>query len=104
MPIYSFQNKDTGDIADKLMKWDDIAEYLDANPELKQVITGAPALVASTGDRTKPPGGFKELLSKISDANPTSALASDYGKKDPKSVKVREIVQKVAKKIGNISD
>jgi hypothetical protein len=53
-----------------------------------------------TGDRIKPPEGFKEVLSKISDANPTSKLADDYGKKDKKSVAVRDSMKRVRKKIG----
>jgi len=65
----------------------------------------ATALIGGTGDRTKVDGGFKEVLSKIADANPNSNLASDYGKKDKKSVMVRDAVQRVQKKLGgNISE
>lgn len=93
MPIYSFRNNETGEEYDKIMSWDDKVEYLKENPHLESIITGAPGLVGGTGDRTKPPSGFKEVLSKIADANPNSKLANDYGKKDHKSVKIREAVQ-----------
>jgi hypothetical protein len=95
MPTYSFLNTETGEVEDKIMSWDARVEYLEQNPTLQSIITGAPGLVTTTGDRTKAPSGFKEVLSKISESNPNSALANDYGKKDHKSVKVREAVQKV---------
>jgi hypothetical protein len=80
-------------------------EYLKENPNLETIITGAPGLVKGTGDRTKTPAGFKEVLSKISEANPTSSLANDYGKKDHTSVKVRDLVQKHREKAGgNITE
>jgi hypothetical protein len=64
----------------------------------------ATALIGGTGDRTKPDDGFKEVLSKIADANPTSKLADDYGKKDKKSVAVRDSMKRVKKKLGSISE
>ena len=94
MPMYSFRNNETGEEYDMMMKYDDKLEYLKNHPEIESIITGAPGLVSGTGDRTKPPSGFKEVLSKIADANPNSKLANDYGKKDHKSVKIREAVQK----------
>lgn len=99
MPTYSFRNNETGEEYDILMKYDDKVEYLKNHPEIESIITGAPGLVTATGDRTKPPSGFKDVLSRIADANPNSPLANDYGKKDHKSVKVREIVQKQTAKI-----
>ena len=105
MPTYSFRNNQTGEVEDKIMSWSSREEYLKENPNLETIITGAPGLVTSTGDRTKTPAGFKEVLSKIADANPSSALASDFGKKDSTSVKVRDIVQKHRAKVGgNITE
>lgn len=69
-------------------------EFLEENPHIERMVAGAPGLVGGHGDRTKPDGGFKEVLSKIAESNPTSALANDYGKKDAKSVAVRNITQK----------
>jgi hypothetical protein len=94
MPTYSFRNNETGEEYDKIMSWDAKVEYLKEHPEIESIITGAPGLVTATGDRTKPPSGFKDVLSRIADANPNSKLANDYGKKDHKSVKIRETVQK----------
>jgi hypothetical protein len=100
MPTYSFRDTQTGEIEDKIMSMSSREEYLKENPNLETIITGAPGLVGGTGDRTKTPGGFQEVLSKISDANPTSSLAGDFGKKDHKSVTVRNAVQKHRDKLG----
>ena len=105
MPIYSIRNKKTGEEWEEIMSWSSLQEYLEANPQFESIITKAPGIIGGTGDRTKTDDGFKEVLSKIADANPNSNLASDYGKKDKKSVTVRNAVQRVQKKLGgNISE
>ena len=102
MPTYTFRNKETEEEHDKFMSWSDSQKYLEENPDVKPVITSA-ALIGGTGDRTKPPAGFNEVLSKVSEANPHSALAETHGKKDALSVKKRDIVKKARKKLGPIS-
>ena len=103
MPTYSFHNTKTGEEFDKFMSWKDRDQYLEDNPDLKPVITSA-ALIGGTGDRTKAPAGFNEVLSKVSEANPYSALAETHGRKDAISVKKRESTKKARKKLGgNIS-
>jgi hypothetical protein len=94
MPIYTFRNVDTGETEDKLMSMSQREPFLDSNPQLTQIHTKAPGLVSGTGDRTKTTAGFKEVLSKISESNPNSALANDYGRKDSKSVKTRAAIAK----------
>lgn len=94
MPTYSFRDSVTGEVHDKIMSWDSRVQYLEENPHLESCITGAPGLVGGTGDRTKPNDGFKEVLSKISEANPHSALANTYGHKDHASVQKRKVIQK----------
>ena len=102
MPTYSFEDTKTDEKYDKFMSWKDREKYLEENPDVKAVITSA-ALIGGTGDRTKPPAGFNEVLSKVSEANPHSALAETHGKKDALSVKKRDIVKKARKKLGPIS-
>lgn len=94
MPTYKFHNKNTGEVWEDFMGISASEKYLEENPHIERMVAGAPGLVGGHGDRTKPDGGFKEVLSKIAEANPTSALANDYGKKDAKSVAVRNITQK----------
>ena len=102
MPIYSFEN-DKGETWDEIMSWDDRGIYLKENPTIKQIITGAPNInKGGTGDRTKPDGGFKDVLSRVAEANPYSPMADDFGKKDSKSVKLRNTVKDVKKRVGGL--
>ena len=75
MPTYSFRNKETGEIFDKIMRIADRDDYLKQNPNLESVITGAPAF---TGDHItavkKYDSGFKEVLQKIHERTPGSEL------------------------------
>jgi hypothetical protein len=100
MPTYNFENVDTGEITEKFMKISERDAYLKENAHLRSVLLSSPSTVNGTGDRTKAPNGFKEVLSRISDANPTSALASDFGQKDHKSVSKRKVVQHHRQKHG----
>lgn len=75
MPTYSFRNKDTGEVFDRLMNWSTRNSFLEENPNLESIILGAPSLgdpvrlgVRRTDD------GFKEVLSKIGERNYKSNL------------------------------
>jgi hypothetical protein len=100
MPIYSFYNNETDETYDLLMKYDEKKPYLDANPNVVEVFLKAPGIVGGTGDGGKVPDHFKEVMSRVADQNPYSPVAQQYGRKDAKSVKVRDAVDKVRKKIG----
>ena len=75
MPTYSFRDKNTGEIFDKMLKISEREEFLTQNPHLESIITGAPAF---TGDHIsaikKYDTGFKEVLQKISERNPHNDL------------------------------
>ena len=104
MPLYDFKNTETGEYEEKFVSMSDYDQFLIDNPHLERAYIKAPSLnKGGLGVRTKPNDGFKEVLSKISDAIPNSKLASDYGKKDKKSVTVRNAVQKVQSRMGDIS-
>ena len=47
---------------------------------------------------SKTDNGWKEVLSKITDAHPASALASQYGKKSVKDTQIDKIIQKHRRK------
>ena len=81
MPTYTFRNKDTEEVYDKIMSWNSREEYLKENLNL-EVIIGAPAM----GDSVrlgikKPDQGFNEVLSKIHAANYKSNLADKLSRK-----------------------
>lgn len=75
MPTYTFRDKDTGEVYDKIMTWNDREQYLVDNPNLETIITGAPAMGDSVrlGIRRND-DGFREVMSKISAANYKSNL------------------------------
>jgi hypothetical protein len=99
MPIYTFENTETGEVFDKMMKIAEREQFLKDNPNLKQCLS-APNFVGGTGDRTKPPDGFKDVLQKIADKAPGSKLAQDYGRKDPTTVRTRRAIEKTKKRLG----
>jgi|TARA_B110000908_G_C10241975_1_gene446601 hypothetical protein len=103
MPTYTIYNEETGEEFDIMMKIADKPKFLSQNPHFRQIVTAPAISKGGVNDRVKPDGGFKDVLSRIADANPTSALASDYGKKDKKESAVRDSMQRVRKKLGSIS-
>ena len=74
MPTYTYRNIKTGEVFDKIMKIAEKEQFLLDNPDLESII-GAPAMGDSVrlGIR-RPDDGFREVLSKISDANYKSNL------------------------------
>jgi hypothetical protein len=81
MPTYTFRDKGTNEVFDKIMSWNSREEYLKENPNL-EVIMGAPAMgdVVRLGIK-KPDQGFNEVLSKIHAANYKSNLADKLSRK-----------------------
>lgn len=75
MPTYTFRNKETSEIIEKIMKISEREEFLSNNPEYETIITNAP----SVGDSvrlgvTKTDSGFKEVLQKIHEKTAGSQL------------------------------
>ena len=100
MPTYLFRNTNTGEIHERLMSMTAREDYLKENPHMVTIIQ-APMLVSgvSTSKQNKVPDGFKEVLSRVAEAHPTSSVAEKHGRKSIKDVKTREIVKKHVDKI-----
>ena len=94
MPFYLLRNNDTSEVREEFLGISECDQYLIDNPHIERLPNGVPMLVGGHGDRVKPDNGMKEMLSRVAEASPHSPLASRYGHKDTKSVKVRETVQK----------
>lgn len=94
MPIYEFENTDTGKCFEKLLSFDGKDEYLKATPNVKQRFFTAPATVGGHGDRVKIDDGFKSVLSKVGEAFPGSDLDRKVNTQTVKGLKTREIVKK----------
>ena len=98
MPIYEFRNIKTGETWEEFLSISAREEYLKTNPHIQPVI-GAPALISGIAGVThKNDSGFKDLLNRIGNANPTSPLAQQYGDKGIKASKTREAVDKAKRK------
>jgi len=99
MPIYTFYNKRTKKQFDEMMMIAEMEEYLKKNKHITQVLTGL-NIVASTGSRTmKTDSGFKDVLSKIGEAHPQSALAQQTTKKSIKQIKTEQAMAKNKRRI-----
>lgn len=96
MPSYTFENTKTGEVFDDYMSIADKETYLEQNPHIKQLIT-AINIVSGTGGM-KNDSGWKENLSRIAEAHPTSPFADRYGKKSIKEIKTKQVVEKHRKR------
>jgi len=81
MPTYTFRNKSTGEIFDKIMSWNSRVSYLQDNPDLEGIM-GNPSLgdPVRLGIR-KTDDGFREVLSKIGQANYKSNLSNKLSRR-----------------------
>jgi len=92
MPTYTFHNRQTGVVEDKMMKIAEKEQYLIDNPDVEQVHTGL-NIVAVQGT-FKNDSGWKDNLSRIAEAHPRSALANSVGNKSIKDIKTNQVVKK----------
>ena len=92
MPTYTIKDNDKDEYFDTICSWDQLQDFLEENPHYQKVIT-APAIVSGNG--VKSDGGFKETMSRISEAHPNSPLAERFGSSGThKNIKVKNIAKK----------
>lgn len=94
MPIYTYFNPETEEVWDELWSYDTHKTFLEANPEIQQIIHAPNFVSGVSGVTHKNDSGFKDMMSRIAAANPNSPLADQYGDKGVKASKTREAVQK----------
>ena len=101
MPTYRFYNKRTKKEYTDLMSISEMEEFI-KKKHIKILPPTQLNIVSSTGSLdSKTDNGWKEVLSKVSEAHPASNLASQYGKKSVKDTQVDRVIQKHrAKKAG----
>lgn len=77
------------------MSWSAREEYLSENPTIQPIITAPRINYRGVGDEVKSSEGFNEVMSKIGEAHPNSAVGERYRKnKTIKEVKTQEVVKK----------
>ena len=101
MPTYRFYNKRTKKEYTDLMSISEMEEFI-KKKHIKILPPTQLNIVSSTGSLdSKTDNGWKEVLSKVSEAHPASNLATQYGKKSVKDTQVDRVIQKHrAKKAG----
>ena len=101
MPTYRFYNSKTKEEYEDLMSISEMEEFI-KKKHIKLLPPTQLNIVSSTGSiDSKTDNGWKEVLSKVSEAHPASNLASQYGKKSVKDTQIDSVIKKHrAKKAG----
>ena len=94
MPTYRFYNRKTGLVYEEYMMISEMEKLVK-----KKLIELLPPtqmnIVSSVGSvDSKTDSGFKEVLSKVSEAHPNSPLASRYGKRSVKDTQIERVRKK----------
>lgn len=101
MPTYRFYNSKTKEEYTDLMSISEMEEFI-KKKHIKLLPPTQLNIVSSTGTIDgKTDSGWKEVMSKISEAHPKSELAQRYGKKSVKDTQIDKVIKKHrAKKAG----
>jgi len=94
MPTYNFLNTETGEEFESFMKISEREDYLKNNLHIKPLLT-APAIISGVGGSSSDSklGGFKEVLQKVGEKYPTSALGEKHHRKSIKEAKTARVVK-----------
>ena len=93
MPTYRFKNLKTGVEYEDFMSIAEM-EKLKKNPKIELLPPTTVNIVSSVGSLDgKTDSGWKEVLSKITDAHPASNLANQYGKKSVKDTQIDKVIK-----------
>ena len=94
MPTYRFYNRKTGLVYEEYMMISEMEKlvkkkHIELLPPTQMNIVSSVGSVDSHTD-----SGFKEVLSKVSEAHPNSPLASRYGKRSVKDTQIEKVRKK----------
>ena len=94
MPTYRFYNRKTGLVYEEYMMISEM-EKLIKKKHIELLPPTQMNIVSSVGSVDgKTDSGFKEVLSKVSEAHPNSPLAERYGKKSVKDTQIERVRKK----------
>jgi hypothetical protein len=94
MPTYTFYNKKTKKEYDDMMSISEMEDYLSKNKHITQVLQPINIVAGVSGLTHKNDQGWKENMSRIAEAHPTSPLADRYGKKSIKQIRTQQALKK----------
>ena len=92
MPTYTLEDIETGEQHEVFMSFGEMQEYKKIH-NLKQIIQ-APNIVSGARVSTGKLGGFKEVLQKVGEGFPGSAVDKQHNRRTSKQVKTDAIVKK----------
>jgi len=98
MPIYTFRDKRTKKEFTEMMTIAEMEAYMKKNKHITQVPQVLNISGGVMGVNMKNDGGWKDNLSRIAEAHPTSALADRYRSRSSKEIATRNVVQKHLKR------
>ena len=94
MPTYRFYNRKTGLVYEEYMMMSEM-EKLVKKKHIELLPPTQMNIVSSVGSvDSKTDSGFKEVLSKVSEAHPNSPLARRYGKRSVKDTQIERVRKK----------
>ena len=89
MPTYRFYNKNTKTEFEEYMTISDMEKFT-KKKHIKLLLPTQMNIVSSVGSvDSKTDSGWKEVMSKVSEAHPSSPLAERYGKKTVRQTQVQ---------------
>ena len=105
MPMYSFRDTETNEVFDIFLTLKEYDLYKEEHPGHERYFDAAsiPSLVSGVSVTGKVSDGFKEVLSKISEAHPGSDLANNHGRKSIKQVQTERAVRRWKSSTGGLS-
>ena len=89
MPTYRFKDNNTGETWEELMTISEMEELIKSDT-IELLPPTQMNIVSSVGSiDSKTDSGWKEVMSKVSEAHPSSPLAERYGKKTVRQTQVQ---------------
>lgn len=70
MPTYTFEDKETGERIDKVLRISQLDQFKKDNPNLEQVILP----IGFSAGSVKPDDGFRDILREIKNKHPNSTV------------------------------
>jgi len=92
MPTYVLEDNETGEQHEVFMSFGEMQEYKKIH-DLKQVVQ-APNIISGARVSTGKLGGFKEVLQRVGEANPGSAVDQAHNTRTSKRVATDKIAKK----------
>ena len=94
MPTYRFKDHNTGEIWEELMLISEMEKFT-KKKHIELLPPTQMNILSSVGSvDTHTDNGFKEVLSKVSEAHPESPLARRYGKRTVKDTQIEKVRKK----------